>query len=119
MSKAMKVYRFRLKPTKAQAQMLRQFAGARRFLWNWALARRTAHYEATGKTLPRKILSSELPILKKQEETAWLAKMESTSLQQALIDLDLAYAKFFRKEAKFPKFRKKGKSQESFRVACH
>src|SRR5437762_2805264 len=104
MNQAMKVYRFRLKPTKEQAQMLRQFAGARRWLWNWALARRISHYQATGKTLPRKTLSSELPLLKKQDETAWLAGMESTSLQQALIDLDLAYAKFFRKEAKFPKF---------------
>lgn len=68
MSRATKVYRFRLKPTKAQTQMLRQFAGARRFVWNWTLARRKAYYETTGKPLSRKILSAELPLLKKQAE---------------------------------------------------
>ena len=48
-----KVFRFRLKPTAVQREALARMAGARRFVWNWALAQRNAHYRATGKGLPR------------------------------------------------------------------
>jgi Helix-turn-helix domain len=41
MPSAHKVYRFRLKPNQAQEQLLRQFAGARRWIWNWAFAKYT------------------------------------------------------------------------------
>lgn len=52
MAKCRKVYRFRMKPTKAQAHTLNRMAGARRWVWNWGLSRRKEHYELTGKTLP-------------------------------------------------------------------
>lgn len=44
-------YRYRLDPTVAQATQLNQFAGARRFVWNWALNRKRDHFQQTGKTL--------------------------------------------------------------------
>jgi putative transposase len=65
-----RVYRYRLEPTFAQEQRLRQFAGARRFIWNWALQQRREHYQKTGKTLPAKELSARLTALKDQPETA-------------------------------------------------
>jgi putative transposase len=40
-----RVYRFRLEPTAEQEQSFRQFAGARRFIWNWALQQRREHYQ--------------------------------------------------------------------------
>ncbi len=36
-------YRYRLDPTAEQEKMLNQFAGARRFVWNWALNRKRDH----------------------------------------------------------------------------
>jgi putative transposase len=38
-------YRYRLNPTVAQENLLNQFAGARRFVWNWALHRKKCHYQ--------------------------------------------------------------------------
>jgi hypothetical protein len=38
-----KAYRFRMRPTKAQEASLYRMAGARRFVYNWALDRRKEH----------------------------------------------------------------------------
>lgn len=40
-----KVFRFRMKPDAAQREVLARMAGARRFVWNWALAQRQAYYQ--------------------------------------------------------------------------
>ena len=46
-----RAYKFRLKPTTEQAESLRLFAGARRFIYNWALERRKLTYKARGKSV--------------------------------------------------------------------
>ena len=87
-----KAFRYRLEPTAEQEQKLRQFAGARRFIWNWALQQRRESYRQTGKTLPAKELSARLTALKDQPERAWLREMDSQLLQQVLADLLLSVA---------------------------
>ena len=59
-------YRYRLEPTAAQASLLNQFAGARRFIWNWGLNRQREHFQQTGKTLSFSVLCTELTSLKQQ-----------------------------------------------------
>ena len=56
MSTHRKVYRFRMCPTTAQEQALNRMAGARRWVWNWALARWKETYEATGSRSPQAAL---------------------------------------------------------------
>ena len=115
-------YRYRLNPTFAQETLLNQFAGARRFVWNWALDRKKSHYQQTGKTLGFAALSEELTRLKQQPETAWLREMDSQSLQQALRDLDSAYQHFFRrvkrgeKHKGFPRFKSRKTDTPRFRI---
>ena len=115
-------YRYRLNPTAAQEKMLNQFAGARRFVWNWALNRKREHFQQTGKTLSFAALCAELTILKQQHATAWLRDMDSQSLQQALRDLDSAYQHFFRRVRKgekkkgFPKFKSRKTDMPRFRI---
>jgi putative transposase len=96
-----KVYRFRMEPTREQGEALMRMAGARRFVWNWGLARRKETYANTKQGLPIAKLSAELTALKKQPETAWLKEADSQLLQQALKDLDRAYQGFFAKRARF------------------
>ena len=76
-----KVYRFRMRPTKAQEPILGRMAGARRWVWNWALGRRKAYYAEYGKTIPASQLSSEVTALKQQPDTAWLQEADSQALQ--------------------------------------
>ena len=95
--------------------MLRM-AGARRFVWNWGLARRKEAYAATGKGLTYNQQAAELTALKKQPETAWLREADSQLLQQALKDLDRAFAAFFEKRAGFPRFKSKKRDEPRFRI---
>ena len=115
--KLRKVFRFRMRPTEAQQEQLRFQAGARRWVWNWALARKTQYYQEHGKGLPTSILKAELPILKAQPETAWLKSADSQALQETLRDLDRGYANFFARRGGFPKFKSKKKDSARFRVS--
>ncbi len=111
-----KAYRFRMEPTQAQAEALLLLAGARRWVWNWGLARRKEAYAATGKGLTYNEQAAELTALKKQSETAWLKEADSQLLQQALQDLDRAFKAFFERRAGFPQFKSKKKDEPRFRI---
>lgn len=111
-----RTYRFRIEPTKQQAAVMNGMAGARRWVWNWALARRKQHYETAKETLSMKVLSDDLTKLKKQPETAWLAQYDSQALQQVLRDLNVAFAAFFKKKGGFPKFKSRKNDAKRFRI---
>lgn len=111
-----KVFRFRMKPDAAQREVLARMAGARRFVWNWALAQRQAYYHETGKSLPAAELSRRLTALKEQPETAWLRAVDSQAMQQVLADLQRAYVNFFGKRARFPRFKSRKRDQARFRI---
>jgi putative transposase len=111
-----KVFRFRMRPTPGQEGDLRRLAGARRWVWNWALERRKAYYAETGKTIAAAQLSAELTALKQQPETAWLKEVDSQALQQTLRDLDRAFRNFFEKRARFPRFKSKRRDPLRFRI---
>jgi putative transposase len=85
--KLRKVFRFRMDPTPEQRESLARMAGARRFVWNWALNQRKQHYATTGKGLPSAELSRGLTALKQQPALAWLKEADSQALQQVLADL--------------------------------
>lgn len=116
MSTHQKAYRYRLLLTPEQEAAFARWAGARRFVYNHALARRIAHYKATGKSLTVAQLCAELTLLKRQPQTAWLRECNAQSLQQAIRDLDKAFAAFFAKRSRFPKFRSKKRERPSFRL---
>src|SRR5215207_1354908 len=110
-----RTYRYRLAPTAAQEQALLRFAGARRWVWNWALARRQAHYQVAGDTLSVTALCVELATLKRQPDMAWLKDMDSQALQQAIRDLDQAFRAFFARRARYPHFKSKKRDVPTFR----
>ncbi len=111
-----RAYRFKLEPNTEQTQKLYQLAGARRFICNWALARRNEFYKASGKTLPASQLSRELTQLKQQEDRLWFQEADSQLLQQALKDVDTAFQNFFAKRGRFPKFKSRNRGHFAFRI---
>src|SRR5919197_5405119 len=111
-----KALRYRLEPTADQEQRFRQFAGARRFIWNWALQQRQEHYQQTGKSLSAKELSARLTALKDRPETAWLREMDAQLLQQVLADLQRAFTNFFERRVRYPRFKSRKRDQARFRI---
>ena len=114
--KLRKAYRFRMRPTKTQEVALYRMAGARRFVYNWALSRRKDHYAEHGKGISARELSSELSALKSQPETLWLKEADSQMLQQALTDVDRAFDAFFKRRSRFPRLRSKKAGHFTFRI---
>lgn len=114
--KLRKVYRFRMRPKKAQEASLYRMAGARRFIYNWSLDRRKGYYAEHGEGISRKQLSSEMTALKSQPDTLWLKEADSQMLQQALKDVDRAFEAFFKQRSRFPRFRSKKAGHFAFRI---
>jgi putative transposase len=84
-----------------------------RYVYNWALRKKTDVYYQQGERLYYSDLSSALTELKKQEETAWLNEVSSVPLQQVLRHLERAFLNFFEGRAQYPAFKKKHGSQSA------
>src|SRR5487761_343502 len=106
----LQAYKFELCPDGAQRRLMRRFAGSCRYVYNRALALQRERYERGEKKLGYAGLCKELTAWRNHPGTGWLADAHSQALQQALKDLEQAYANFFAKRARFPRFKKKGLS---------
>lgn len=100
-------YQFRFYPTAVQIALLAQFFGAARWVWNAALAWRSHWYKALGESVTGVDFSRELTWLKKLDSLAWLAAVPATVLAQVLRDQDRAFANFFAKRARYPRFKRR------------
>jgi putative transposase len=105
-----------MEPTAEQRQAMNRMAGARRWVWNWALNRRRGYYREFGKTLTYAALCLELAALKTRVQTAWLKEVDSQSLQQAIKDVCQAFVNFFEKRARFPRFKCRKRDKARFRI---
>ena len=112
-----KTFRYRIYPTGEQEQILAQTFGCARFVYNWALRKKTDAYYNEQKRLYYKDLSALLTDLKKQDEYIWLNDVSSVPLQQALRHLDKAFINFFEGRGEYPIFKKKRNQQSATYVA--
>ncbi|GEC06289.1 transposase [Streptomyces spinoverrucosus] len=107
-----RAFKYRFYPTDAQAAELSRTFGCVRKVYNMALAARTEAW-ARGERVNYNQTSAMLTAWKKTEELAYLNEVSSVPLQQALRHLQAAFANFFAKRAKYPRFKVKKKSRAS------
>jgi putative transposase len=79
------------------------------------LSKRIQHYATSKETLTRYDIQKDLPKMK-TSTAPWLKEVNSQSLQSSLDHLDKAYIAFFRKLAKFPRYKSKKKGKQSFEI---
>ncbi len=103
----LKAFRYRIYPSPTQQHSLAVQFGHARFVFNWALAQREAHYKEHGKGMSYYALKRMVTDLKREPDTAWLKEADSQVLQSKVADLDRAYVNFFEHRAKYPKFKTK------------
>ncbi|MFQ5979812.1 MAG: RNA-guided endonuclease InsQ/TnpB family protein [Candidatus Heimdallarchaeota archaeon] len=122
-------YLFELKVNNTERTLLSQCAGTSRFAWNWGLADRNERYHTkqgnerfTDAMKQHKQLNALKPT-----GFPWMYNYSKCVPQEALRDLEQAFQNFYqnRKDRKagkttryvgFPKFKKKGKCKDSFRL---
>jgi len=113
-------HKIQLRPTKAQIGYFRKACGCKRFAYNWGLAQwkaaldRRAAGEDVGR-LAARWFRDELVALKKTE-FPWLADVSKHIVGMAFEDLQSAFNKFFKRQGRFPRFKKKGKAKTAFSV---
>jgi putative transposase len=106
-------FRFELDPNREQRALLAKSVGALRYVYNWGLAESQRAYEQTAKRPTLRELKVRLVELKKAQ-CPWLYDVSAHIGQQALVDLDHAFSRFFaglkgqRPRAAFPRFKRKG-----------
>ncbi|MEW5839976.1 MAG: transposase [Thermoproteota archaeon] len=98
----MKSYKFRLYPTEQQVKILNDTLETCRHLYNDCLGERSADWDV-GFYEQKQLLT-----LRKQGNK-FLQQVHSQVLQDVLLRLDKAYQAFFKKIAKYPKFKRYGK----------
>lgn len=109
----LKSFRHRIYPNAGQSELIDKHIGACRFVYNLALEVKNYAYINQRKSVSCFKLMKDLPELKKECE--WLKEVDSQALQQSIINLDKAFTQFFKHGAKFPNFKKKSTSKQSFR----
>ena len=109
-------YKYRIYPTEQQKEIFAKHFGCCRFVYNYFLNREKEFYLNNKEDIEAKRIKGHntafdnhkvLTQLKKSEGFEWLKDVSSHSLQLTLKHLEVAYNNFFKKRAKFPKFKKK------------
>ena len=109
----LKAHKYKIKPNQQQEELLSKCFGCVRYIYNWGLNAKTSAYKENGKSINYLQLAKELTALKQTEECCWLNECTTEALQQSLRSLDNAFTAFFRKKAKYPRFKSKKHTKDS------
>ncbi len=107
--KVLRAYRYRIYPTLEEITFLHKIFGCCRFVYNYFLAEKQRVFKEEKRSLSYNECSEKLTQLKKQ--FSWLQEVPSVALQQTLRHLENGFKRFYKKQAKFPKPKKKREAQ--------
>ena len=104
-------YKTEINPTQEQIQKINQTIGTCRYVYNFYLAMQKERYESGEKLQSARDFSKWLnnDYLPQHKELSWIKEVSSKSVKQSITNAYVAYQRFFKKQSKFPKFKKKGK----------
>ena len=113
----LKSYKFRLYPNKEQESLIQKTFGCVRFVYNQCLAYKIDKYKTEEVSLSRiDVNNYKNHTLKAEYE--WLKEVDKFALDNAVINLDSAYQKFFKEHKGFPKFKSKKNNHKSYKTNC-
>lgn len=108
-------HRIQLDPTAKQREYFSRACGTARMVWNQALAEWTRQYDMGEKPSGMK-LKREFNAIK-YAKYPWLKGVHRDAHSQPFADLQEAFGRFFKQQAKRPRFKTRGKCRNSFAVA--
>lgn len=115
-----KGYKFQIYPTDDQRVFLEKTFGSCRYVYNKALADAIETYRKFVEELEKGVVGRDsspkisgynfvlqATVYRNDPETPWLKDVSSCALQQSMLNLGKAYARFFREKNGFPNFKRK------------
>ena len=106
-----RAYKYRFYPTQEQQVLLAKSFGCARFVYNRFLALRNQAYQDHKINISYIDAAFLLTLDKQKDELSFLKEVPAVVLQQSLRNADAAYSNFFKKKAKYPKFKSKWSRQ--------
>ena len=112
MKKLLKSYKTEINPTPEQKQIINRTVGVCRYVYNFYLAHNQEIYKIEGCFVSginfSKWLNNEF--VPNNPEFQWIKEVSSKSVKQSIVNAERAFKNFFKGKSKFPKFKKKNKS---------
>lgn len=111
----LKGYKYRIYPNKQQEEQIQKTFNCCRFVYNQTLSYRKEKYEKDKKSLSRiDCINWKNQFLKKEYQ--WLNEVDKFALDNAIINMDSAYQKFFKEHIGYPKFKSKHNHYKSYKT---
>ena len=107
-----KALKMRIYPSKEQAAQIDITINCCRFVYNSMLGRNNKVYQRRGEHLSYIDMQNLLPEMK--QYLPWLKAADSQALKHACRNVDIAYQNFFKKRTRFPRFKRKRDSKQSY-----
>jgi putative transposase len=104
-------HRIQLQPRNKHVTAFAKACGVARYTWNWALNRWATEHEAGNK--PK---ATELKKAWNKEKPEWVYESPKDANQQPFSNLQSAFNRFFKKQGRYPKYKKKGR-HDSFYIS--
>lgn len=109
-----RAYKFRVFPNETQIDKIQINIDCARFAFNKYLSERNETYKQTGETLSWQTFKIELDAWKKHNYLSFLKKADKFAIEQGILQVQDAFERFFKGQTRFPKFKKKRASKQSY-----
>jgi putative transposase len=108
----LKSYKTEIKPALEQRQKINRTIGVCRYVYNFYLAHNKEIYANGGKFISGMDFSKWInnEYMANNPEYSWIKDVYAKSVKQSIMNAEKAYKRFFKGQSKFPKFKKKTKS---------
>lgn len=108
----LKSYKTEINPTYSQKQAIDRTIGVCRYIYNFFIAHNKKIYETENRYITGKSFSVWMnnEFIPNHPEYGWIKDVSSKAVKQSIMDADAAFKRFFKHQAEFPKFKKKGKT---------
>ena len=112
MKKLLKSYKTEINPTPKQKQIINRTIGVCRYVYNFYLAHNQEIYKTekrfvSGIDFSKWINNEFIP---ENPDFHWIKEVSSKSVKQSIMNAEKAFKNFFKGKSRFPKFKKKAKS---------
>ena len=103
-------YKTELKPTAEQKQAIDRTIGVCRFVYNFYIAHNKEIYGTEKRFVSGRDFSVWLnnEFIPNHPDYTWIREVSSKAVKQSIMDADSSFRRFFKHQAGFPKFKKKG-----------
>ena len=110
--KLLKSYKTEINPTNEQKQIIHKTIGVWRYVYNFYLAHNKEVYEkekrfANGNEFSKWLNNEFIP---NNSDYKWIKEVSSKSIRQSILNGEKSFKSFFKGQSRFPKFKKKNKS---------